>query len=74
MSAPFDPDLPEDNSLIVAAELRGQFISVFNNGDSRAFKPQGVDPLVAPISDPPTQAEVEELRDKINELLANLKA
>jgi hypothetical protein len=81
LAAPFDPGLPEDNSLIVAAELRDQFNSLNDhcsqldaNVEARPFKPTGVAPLVTPISNPPTQAQVTELRDEINELLAALNA
>jgi hypothetical protein len=42
--------------------------------EGRCFKPSGVDPLSSPISHPPTQAQVTEIRDKINELLVALNA
>ena len=81
MSAPiFNPDIPVADSLIASAELRDQFNSLNDhctdldaNCEGRCFKPSGVDPLTTPISNPPTQAQVAEIRDKINELLAALK-
>jgi hypothetical protein len=82
MSSPiFDPTIPVDNSWIASGELRDQFNSLNDHCsdldsslEGRAFKPSGVDPLSSPISNPPTQAQVTEIRDKINELLAALNA
>lgn len=80
MSIGFDPTLPLDGSLISAVELRTQLTSLDSeisdangNAESRAFKPSGVADLSGlTISNPPTQAEVTALRDKMNELLAAL--
>lgn len=75
----FNPALPLNNSLIASGELRNQFNSLNEligdlqvQMDERAYKPNGVGPLTNPISNPPTQAQVTEIRDKVNELLAAL--
>jgi hypothetical protein len=81
MSSPvFNPDIPVADSLIASGELRDQFnslndhcLDLDSNVESRALKPSSVDPLTTPISNPPTQAQVTEIRDKYNELLAALK-
>ena len=80
MSTPdFNPDIPLDDSLIVAGELRGQFVcldgqcqTLHDEVENRCSKPAAVDPLAQTISDPPTQAEVQSIQDKLNELLAAL--
>ncbi len=82
----FDPNLPANNSPIRSAELRDQFNSLKDQLDQcptltdvedvintqTAGSVVGVDALTLSISNPPTQAQVEALRDKINELLAAL--
>jgi hypothetical protein len=80
MSTPvFNPDLPVDDSLIAAGELRDQFNSLNNrcedvatNVENRCFKPSEVAPLVQTISNPPTQAQAQAIQDKLNALLATL--
>jgi hypothetical protein len=80
MSSPiFNPDIPVDDSLIAAGELRDQFNSLNNqcsdltdNVENRSFKPDGVAPLVQTISNPPTTAQVQTIQNKLNELLAAL--
>ena len=76
---PFDPTLPQTNSPLSSAEMRDQFNGLFqaiggvdHETTISALDPTGVDPLNLPISNPPTQAQVEALRDKLNELLAAL--
>ncbi len=76
---PFDPNLPVDHSPVVAGELRGQFNGLNDQltdlGDlvyNSANNPLIVQPLNLTISNPPTQAQVEAVRDKVNELLAAL--
>ncbi len=81
MSLSFDPSLPADNSLVDAGELRNQLNALDeeiadanNNAEGRCFKPNAVDDLSGlTISNPPTQAQVTALRDKMNELLTALK-
>jgi len=75
----FDPTLPAANSLISSSELRDQF----NALDARitdleteygytALSVNGVAHLTLTISSPPTQAEVQAIHDKINEMLGDL--
>jgi hypothetical protein len=80
MSRPtFNPDIPVNDSLIAAGELRDQFNSLngqcfdlsLDVGD-RSRKPSGVAPLDQTLSDPPALAEVQAIQDKLNELLAAL--
>jgi hypothetical protein len=70
MSTPvLDPSLPADNSEIVAGELRGQFQAIkfyFTNAGS-------VPPLGMTVSDPPTQAEMQALADKLDEVITALQ-
>ena len=79
MTPMFDPDIPVDDSLIAAGELRDQFNSLNDqcsdlagNVESRCSKPGGVVPLIQTISNPPTTAQVQAIQDKLNELLAAL--
>jgi hypothetical protein len=81
MSAPYDPTLPLDGSLISANELRTQMVGLqalsadaTNSAEQRAFKPTGVADLSGlTISNPPTQAQVTAIRDKLNELISELQ-
>ena len=73
----FDPTLPVNNSLISSAELRNQFnglqdqiIGLQDEVDDTPRNTNGVAQLALTISNPPTKAEVEAIRDKINEMLA----
>lgn len=83
---PFDPSLPADNALIVADELRNQFTGLQTNIQAKAneddcvgrlmlsaVNPAGVDALGLTVSNPPTQAEVQSIADKLDELIAALK-
>jgi hypothetical protein len=80
MSSPiFDPGLPADGSLVDAGELRGQFVALEDQttalSDRMAVQEArgiGIDPLSAPITNPPTQAQVQAVVDKINEMIASL--
>ena len=81
MGAAFDPTIPVADSQIDSLPLRNNFNAlngliegVQGNLAGLAPKPTGVSPISTPISNPPTQAEVEELRDKYNELLAALNS
>jgi hypothetical protein len=84
---PFDPTLPANNSPVSSAELRGQFTSLQTAINDRvtaadlgtatqelAMRPLAVDALSLTVSDPPTQAEVQSIADKLNELIGALKA
>jgi len=84
---PYDPTLPANNSPIVSAELRNQFAGLkelidgmpnfttiddaINSGTANniaTFEPFG-----GTFSNPPTQAQVQELADKLNELITALQ-
>jgi len=69
----FNPALPQTNTPMSSAEMRGQF----NGLDEKyaaaiagcARNTTGVEWVDVDISDPPTKLQVEAIRDKINELL-----
>ena len=72
----FDPILPANNSLVSSAELRNQFIGLNeqivlmqDQVDDTPHNTNGIAQLSLTISNPPTKAEVEAIRDKINEML-----
>jgi hypothetical protein len=79
----FDPTLPVNNSLVSSAELRNQFTGLkalmdFNanaatNALSAAINGTAMNPNVATltqsISNPPTQAQVQAIQNKLNELI-----
>ncbi len=83
----FDPALPQTNSPITSAELRNQFNGLKEQIDDRpdfgqlddiintqtAGLPSSVGTLSLTVSNPPTQAEVQSIVTKINELLDALK-
>ena len=74
---PFDPNLPADNSLIVAAELRNQlnalFVLIDNGLAFAASRPINVDSLNLTVSNPPTQAQVQTIASKVDELITALQ-
>ena len=77
--ANFNPALPAQGSLISSAELRDQFNALKAQVDevqaiasSSAVDPINVEPLSLDISDPPTKAQVEAIRDQLNALLGAL--
>ena len=84
---PFDPDLPANNSPISSSELRDQFnglkeeLETFcvplaqyqTDYEDTARNPVTVARLDMAVSDPPTQAEVQAIADKIDELIDALK-
>ena len=76
---PFDPTLPVNNSLVSSSELRNQLNglkSLIDNveGDlNNAIPGTAVNPAVnvlgQSISNPPTQAQVQAIQNKLNELI-----
>jgi hypothetical protein len=84
---PYDPTKPANNSPIVAAELRDQFAGLnaaiqdrvpyvdFYDGiyTNSSGPVQDVSSLSFTVSDPPTQAEVQTIADKLDEILLKLK-
>jgi len=74
MSTPIlDLSLPADNSPLVSGEMRGQFQAIQNNVDGVREQLQIVQPLGLTVSNPPTQAEVEAITDKLDELINSSK-
>jgi hypothetical protein len=75
---PFDPALPANGALISALELRNQLTSLNDRADAQqndlANKAPipGVALLSQTISNPPTQAQVQTIQNKINELITAL--
>jgi hypothetical protein len=82
----FDPTLPVNNSQISSTELRNQFTglkalvdsnanaatSALNTAiDGTAMNPS-VTTLSQSISNPPTQAQVQNIQNKLNELITAL--
>jgi len=79
----YDPTLPANNSLVSSSELRNQFTGLkalmdFNanaatNALDSAINGTAVNPSVTTlsqtISNPPTQAQVQAIQNKINELI-----
>jgi hypothetical protein len=80
----FDPTLPANNSLISSAELRNQLNALKTNIDENANiagvsltdsiygtaqNPDSVAALSQTISNPPTQAQVQNIQNKLNELI-----
>ena len=84
---PFDPTLPVDHSPIVAAELRNQFnglndslLALPSMSDindviqaNLAAKAATVATLNLTVSNPPTQAEMQAIADKLDELITLLQ-
>ena len=69
MSSPIlDPSLPADHAPIVSGELRGQFQAIANRFACTA----SMNLLELAVSDPPTQAEVQAIADKVDELIIAL--
>jgi hypothetical protein len=69
-----DPSLPADNSEIVAGELRGQFQAISGMFDDLRGRLIALTPLGLTLSNPPTQAEVQAIADKLDELINSLSA
>ncbi len=64
-----DPSLPAANAPIVSAELRQQFQAIAN----RFARTTPINMLELGVSDPPTQAEVQAIADKLDELIIALR-
>ena len=83
----YDPNLPQENTLADAAQMRAQLQGLKALTDElpmtlafqdRVFELSSgpcvdVNPLELTVSDPPTQAEVQAIASKIDELLFQLK-
>ena len=76
---PFDPTLPVNNSLISSPELRNQLNGLkslidnveveLNNAIAGTAVNPAVNTLGQSISNPPTQAQVQAIQNKLNELI-----
>ena len=76
---PFDPTLPVNNSLISSSELRNQLNGLndlinnvdlaLNNGIAGTAMNPAVNVLSQSISNPTTQAQVQAIQNKLNELI-----
>ena len=72
MSTPIlDPSLPADHLPLVAGEMRGQFQAIQNNFDDLRARLIAVAPLGLTVSNPPTQADVQALADKLDEVITD---
>ena len=68
----FNPSLPVDGSLMVAAEMRDQFNGLnlqFGQGLSGTAQNPNMSTLSIPLSDPPTRPEVQQIIDAFDMLL-----
>ena len=75
MAAPtLDPSLPADNSFIISGELRSQFQAIQNAFDGINGKLIALTPLGLTVSNPPTQAEVQAIADKLDQIIGMLSA
>ena len=84
---PYDPTKPQENMPLDAAEMREQFqalkalideLPMTLEFQNRVFELSSgpaidVSPLELTVSNPPTQAEVQAIADKIDQLLFQLK-
>ena len=83
---PFDPAKPANNSPVTAAELRAQLQALYDESQLRptvsdmnaaiagtSSNSNGVGTLGLGVSDPPTQAEVQSIADKLDELINALR-
>ena len=69
---PFDPTLPVNNSLISSSELRNQLTglkTLIDDGIAGSAVNPAVNVLGQSISNPPTQAQVQAIQNKLNELI-----
>ena len=83
---PFDPTKPASNALMSSSELRDQFNGLngllsaraweddcVNRYNACAINPAAVEGMGMVVGDPPSQAEVQAISNKLDELLAVLK-
>jgi hypothetical protein len=67
-----DPSLPADHSPLSAGEMRGQFQAIQNSFDDLRARLIALTPPGLTVSNPPTQADVQALADKLDELINTL--
>jgi hypothetical protein len=74
MSTPIlDPSLPADHSPLSSGEMRGQFQAIASSLDDIRGRLIAVTPLGLTVSNPPTQAQVQAIADKLDELITGLQ-
>jgi hypothetical protein len=71
---PFNPNVPADHSPLSSAEMRDQFQAIQNNVDAVREALTFVQPMGLTVFNPPTQAEVQAIADKLDELINTLLA
>jgi hypothetical protein len=64
--------LPADNAPIASGEMRGQFQAIQNNFDDIRSRLISLTPLGLTVSDPPTQAGLQAIADRLDALLSAL--
>ena len=74
MAPILDPSLRADYSPLSRGELRGQFQAIAGRFDDIRAKLISLTPLGLSVSNPPTQAEVQALADKLDELINTVNA
>ena len=70
----FNPDLPAEQSPITSGELRTQFQALNNQISDIHGRLISLTPLGLTVSDPPTQADVQAIADKLDALINTLNA
>ena len=69
-----DPSLPADHAPIVSGELRGHFQAIEDSFADIRGRFLSLTPLGLTVSNPPTQADVQAIADKLDELINTLNA
>jgi hypothetical protein len=76
----YNPNLPANNSPVSSTELRAQFNGLKDlcdnlqtEFDNTALSTNNVQPLSLTVSNPPTQAQVQAIANKIDEMLAAMQ-
>jgi hypothetical protein len=70
----FNPNVPAAHSPLSSAEMRDQFQAIQNNIDAVREQLQLVQPLGLTVSNPLTQAQVQAIANKLDELINTLLA
>ena len=63
-----------NNSPLVSGEMRGQFQAISGMFEDIRGKLISLTPLGLTVSNPPTQADVQAIADKLDELISGLNA
>ena len=73
---PFNPNLPQQNTLVDAAQMRDQLNGLKALSDAAiagtALNPSGIGPFGGGFSDPPTQAEMDAFAAYVESIRAAL--